>query len=311
MQALFWGVLALDDLSLPTAQLDNKIGGSAAFGALASSFFAPTILASVMGNDFPQSFMNELKKRGVITDNVRRSKKPSFKWVGRYSPDLAAVQTINREMNSFEDFRVGDYKGKLDDVGAAFLSKNDPEIQLELLELLPEKAVTIMETRESWMVDKREVIMRVMKLIDVFLVREEEAQVLLGESLPVPEMIEKILHMGPKVIVFKKGEHGLVMYGKMGTMLVPSYPFVYAVDPTGAGDVLGGTIAGVLAALGRFDVEAMKTAVVLAGIMASFTVEDYGVDSLIELTKDAIANRTKLFLRQLPQQDVVNFKELL
>lgn len=305
MKTLFYGMLALDDIELPHHELTGSIGGSASYGSLAASLFSPVMLASVIGNDFPKEFVAILNRKGVDTHATQQSKKPSAVWQARYSEDLSEVKTLYREYNAFEDFNPSLLKGRLSDVSVAFLSKNDPDIQSQIIDLLPKDSFVIVESRVTWISGKRHRLSEVLKKADVYFLDEEEAHLLVGRDTPVPEMIEQVMLMGPKTVVFKRGEHGLIMYGKKGIMIVPPYPLAYAVDPSGAGDVLGGAMAGVLCRLGKTGDKEVKTALLIASIVSSFVVEDYGTEALVNLTLDEVLNRTEVFLRQLPDHHLL------
>jgi sugar/nucleoside kinase (ribokinase family) len=310
-KALFFGTLALDDIELPSIHLEKSPGGSAGYGSMAAALFSPVLVSSVVGKDFPKKYLDLMKSKGVDLSLVQKSAKLSSRWRARYSDDLSDVKTLLREYNAFEDYDPMRLANKVDDVGAAFLSKNDPELQLEIIKLLPEKATVIVESRGAWITEKRAKLIEVLQRADVYYLDEWEASLLVGGDTPVPEMIEKVMHMGPKVVVFKRGEHGLVMYGQKGTMIVPPYPLAYAIDPTGAGDVLGGGVAGVLAKLEAFDDDCMKTALILASITSSFVVEDYATEALHDLNLEEVVNRSRIFLKQLPNESEINMKKVV
>ncbi|OGV92781.1 hypothetical protein A3B57_02095 [Microgenomates group bacterium RIFCSPLOWO2_01_FULL_47_10] len=300
MKAAFFGAVSLDDITLPSMCLTKTVGGSAVYGALAGNLFCRTGMISVLGADFSKNYVTFLKQKGIDTSLLQKSKKPSFRWVAEYSSDLTMVKTINREPGAFADFDAKKLKGKLKSIKALFVSKNNPIEQLAVLKAAPKDTIRIMATRSNWITNYRENLKKALAYTDLFLIHDSELKLLVGESSSLPEMIEQAMHYGPKVIVLMRGEHGLVMYGSMGTMIVPSYPLAYAVDPTGAGDVFGGSLAGGLASLGKLTPSTMRKALILASMAASFVVEDYGTKALENLTIKEVVNRTKMFLHQLP-----------
>ena len=299
MKSLFYGTLALDDIDLPSVSIRGIPGGSGVFGTLAASIFCDTGIVSVLGSDFPKEFLKKMEKKGVNTAVLQRSKKLSFRWGAKYSDDLSEVKTVNRELNALEDFDPSKLK-KIDDVKAVFVSKNSPLSQKGVFNVVPKKAIKILESRGNWITNERTALKKVLKEVDIFFVNEEELGLLVQKDLPIPEMMERVMLLGPKIIVFKRGEHGLVMYGKYGTMIVPSYPLTYAIDPTGAGDSLAGSLVGILGCMGELNEKNMKTALVLASTVSSFVVEDYGTASLEELTLNEVINRASMYLGQLP-----------
>ena len=302
-QSLVCPTLAVDNLALPDHILTGIVGGSASFAAIGSSLFAPTILSGIIGRDFPKSFIKELEKRKINSDHLQKSKKRSFHWDAKYSEDLHKVTTIKNEMNAFADYKTTGLKTLSKNCFAAFISNIDPKLQIKILKSLPKKTIKILDSMDLWMIERLPELKKAMKLVDVFMVSETEANLLVEGNPPVPELIDKIMRMGPKVVIYKRGEYGLTMYGKMGTIIVPSYPFTFALDPTGAGDVLGGAIAGVLTSLGHFDRSSMTTAVLLGNIAASFAVEDYGIEGILNASYNGVINRANIFLDQLPNKD--------
>jgi sugar/nucleoside kinase (ribokinase family) len=307
MKSALFGSLSLDQINLPGTETMNLVGGSALYASLASSLFCETGILGVLGNDYPKEPLALLEKKGIDTTLLQHSKKPSFRWSADYSADLSQALTTNRSFNSFADFDVSLLKGKMSEVKAIYVGKNDPTTQKALFDLTQKKAIQIMSTRANWITNRREDLEKALASADIFLLHDRELKLLVGPNLSLPEMIEKAMTLGPKVIVLMRDEHGLVMYGKMGNMVVPSYPMAFAVDPTGAGDAFGGALTGVLGCLGKLTPTTMRKALVLASIVASYVVEDYGTASLENLTVSQVRNRATLFLAQLPTSvDIAN-----
>lgn len=302
MKALICGGIAVDDIRLPSTMLTGVVGGSAIYGSLASQLFTQTILGGAIGHDFPHDFLEFLKRKHIDISHLVHSKKPSFRWKGQYSEDLSILQTTDQRMNAFEDFKLDGLQHAAKNCGVVFISNIDPSIQLELIQQLPSKVVKTLDSMDLWIVEKREALKRVLRQVDVFFVSMEEATLLVESRGPILAMVEKIMTYGPKTVVLKKGQHGLTMYGRMGTFSIPSYPLAHVVDPSGAGDSLGGAIAGILARLGRFDQDAMKTALFLGNVIASFVIEDYATKALHDITIKEVVNRAKTFLHQLPDE---------
>lgn len=310
MYSLVIGGIAIDDIQLPHETLTGVVGGSAIYGSLASSIFTPTYLGGVMGEEFPKDFHKRMIDLGIDMSMLQRSKKPSFHWSARYSSDLSTVTTLHQQLNAFEDFKTPNFKDAQSPIAAAFVSNIDPEIQIKILNSLPKKTIKIIDSMDLWVVEKRKQLREAISLADILLINEAEMQLFVPEPIPVVDKVEKMMEIGPKVVIYKRGEYGLTMYGKLGTMTIPSYPLSYAVDPSGAGDVLGGSLAGVLARYHSLTPKAMKTAIVLASIVASYVVEDYVTDGVIDLTLEEVLNRTKLFLTQLPSDEEIDLASL-
>lgn len=301
MKTLVCGGIAIDNIKLPNMTLCNVVGGSAVYASIASSLFSKTILAGIAGCDFPDTFLKKLEKRGIDTSFVEKNKKPSLRWEAIYSKDLSKITVTRQQMNAFEDFRS---TSKLEEVftkcKVVFLSNLDPTIQLEIIKKIPSGVIKMLDSMDLWIVEKREKLKKILPLVDIFLIDEKEASLFIEEDEPPLMIVDKIMSMGPKIVIFKKGEYGLSMYGKMGTISIPSYPLTHVVDPSGAGDALGGAIAGVITKLGRFDKESVTTALFIGSVIASFVVEGYTTERLYTLSLEEVANRSKIFLKQLP-----------
>jgi sugar/nucleoside kinase (ribokinase family) len=179
----------------------------------------------------------------------------------------------------------------------------DAQTQLKVLRQIPKKTIKIVSSMGIFIVQDKDGVLDVFKKSDIVLLSEKEARLLTQDESTIPEIIERVMISGPKVVILKSGKHGFTMYGRMGTLIVPSYPLAFAVDPTGAGDALGGALAGALAQFNRFDRGSVTTAAVLASIVASFTVEGLGTQSLEDLTVEEVYNRTTVFMGQLPNSD--------
>jgi ribokinase len=310
MKTLICGGIAIDDIRLPGEFYSKVVGGSAIYASLAASLFSPTILSGVVGQDFPKDYLEKLKKKKVDLSNVQYSKLPSFRWKGKYSDDLSGLITTDQRTNAFSEFRLDGLENVAKNCKVVFLSNIDPDIQFNLMKNLPCKVVKMLDSMDLWIVEEREKLKKVLAMTDVFFVSSREARLLVEQESPFLEVVEKIMLLGPKVVVVKKGEHGLTMYGKMGTIAVPSYPLSMAIDPSGAGDSLGGAVAGVLSSIGRFDSSSMATAIVVGNIVASFVVEGISTSSLLDLTKDEVVNRAKTFLSQLPNSVSLQLESL-
>lgn len=306
MKSLILGTFAIDDISLPKQNLKEVVGGAASYAALASAIFTSTSVGGVAGNDFPQEFVNKLVKRGVNVDNIQRSKRPSFRWKALYSNDLVDLQTTYQSMNAAEDLDIEKIDStSMNVANTVFFSNLDPAVQLTMINKIPEHTVKLLDSMDLWIVEKREILRRVLKKVDVYFVSVQEAKLLVGKSLPIHEMVSEIMQMGPKVVVIKKGHNGMTMFGVFGTLSIPSYPMVNVIDPSGAGDSLGGATAGVLAKLGTFDFESVATALFMGSVVSSFVVEGYTLDPLLTLTMDEVMNRADMYLKQLPSKTLL------
>lgn len=304
MKSLVLGTFAIDDITLPNLQLTKVVGGAASYASLASSLFANTGVGGVAGKDFPVDFINTLKEKNIDISNIQHSELPSFRWKALYSADLNNLETTYQSMNAARNLDINLInEGTSKTTKAVFFSNLDPNYQLQMVEKVPKHVMKLLDSMDLWIVEKREILKKVLKHIDIYFVSEEEARLLLGKSLPIHEVVDEIMRLGPRVVVIKKGRHGLSMYGELGTLSIPSYPLAHAVDPSGAGDSLGGAVTGALARLGKFDFNSVATALFLGSVVASFVVEGYTMDPLITLSLDEVLNRADTYLKQLPSVD--------
>lgn len=311
MRSALFGSLSIDEIRLPGTPAFQAVSGSAYYSSLASALFCDSVLLGVAGKDYSKKSLQALAARGIDLSLLQHSKKPAVKRVVEYSTESGEATTLFRANNCFDDFSPQLLKGKLTQVQSMYVGKNNPAFQLELFKLMPKSAVQIMSTRPYWIVYEREKLEKALKLTDIFLLHDKELKLLVGEGYTLPEMIEKVMSYGPRVVVLMRDEHGLVVYGRMGTMVVPSFPLAFAVDPTGAGDAFGGALSGVLACLNGLTTKNLRKALILASVVSSFVVEDYGPNTLNTLTLKQVINRAQLFLNQLPTtDDIVNEKQL-
>jgi len=300
------GTFAVDDITLPSQNLKEVAGGAASYASLASSLFAHTSVAGVTGIDFPSEFISKLIDKNVDINNIQKSERESFRWKALYSNDLVDVQTTYQSMNAAEDIDVDKISiTTLNTATTVFFANLDPSIQLKMINRVPDHVVKLLDSMDLWIVEKRDVLKRVLQKVDIYFVSIQEARLLVGKSLPIKEMVDEIMQLGPKVVVIKKGHNGMTMFGAFGTMSIPSYPMVNAIDPSGAGDSLGGATTGVLAKLGTFDFESVSTALFMGSVISSFVVEGYTFERLLELTIDEVLNRAELYLKQLPNRDTL------
>lgn len=305
MKSLILGTFNIDDITLPKESLKKVVGGAASYAALASSLFASTGVGGMAGADFPQDFINTLIKKGVDVSNIQRSEKPSFRWKALYSNDLTDLQTTYQAMNASADLDVEKIDGVAAFAKVVFFSNLDPSAQLKMINKVPSHVIKLLDSMDLWIVEKREVLREVLSKVDIYFVSEQEAKLLVGKSLPIHEMVNEIMQLGPKVVVIKKGQNGLSMFGAFGTLSIPSYPMVHVIDPSGAGDSLGGATAGVLARLGSFTFESVATALFMGSVVSSFVVEGYTLEPLIGLTMDEVMNRADMYMKQLPNKDLL------
>ena len=298
MSVICVGTMAFDAIETPFGKVDQIVGGSGTYVAYAASnFVTPIQQISIVGYDFPQEEMDEMKKRGVSLEGVEIVKdKKSFFWSGKYHLDMNSRDTLVTDLNVLADFNpvVPDsYQG------AEFLILGNlaPDIQMSVIDQLKVRPkLIVMDTMNFWMDIAMDGLKEVLKKIDVLLVNDAEARQLSG-VLSLVKAAKLIMEMGPQFLIIKKGEHGALLFHKDHVFFAPALPLEEVFDPTGAGDTFAGGFIGHLAKTKDISFENMKTAIIVGSAMASFCVEKFGPNRLKEITKEDIDARLSEFVQ--------------
>ena len=298
MSVITVGTMAFDAIETPFGKVDKIIGGSGTYVAYAASnFVKPIQQISIVGYDFPQEEMDELKKRGVDLEGVEIvADKKSFFWSGKYHVDMNTRDTLITDLNVLEDFNPivpESYQG------AEFLMLGNlmPKLQMSVIDQLRVRPkLIVMDTMNFWMEIAMDELKEVLKKVDVLLVNDGEARQLSGEFSLV-KAARAILKMGPRFLIIKKGEHGALLFHENHVFFAPALPLEEVFDPTGAGDTFAGGFIGHLAKTKDISFENMKTAIIVGSAMASFCVEKFGPERMKEITKEDIAARLSEFVQ--------------
>lgn len=298
MSLLVLGSVAFDAIETPFGKTDKIVGGAASYIALSASFFSNKInLVSVVGYDFPNDFIQKLNNRGVDTEGLQiKKEEKSFFWSGKYHNDMNSRDTLVTELNvlgSFDPIVPNSYQN----CKYVVLGNLHPAVQSTLLNRLHNKPeLIVMDTMNFWMDTAMTDLRKTLEMTDVLIINDEEARQLSGEySLLKASRI--IRNMGPQYLVIKKGEHGALLFHKNEIFYCPALPLEDVFDPTGAGDTFAGGFAGYIAKSGDISFANMKKAVVYGSAMASFCVEKFGTERLLELNTEDVAQRLSLFLK--------------
>ena len=301
---LIVGTVAFDAIETPFGKTDKILGGAATYiGLSASNFNIDAAAVSVVGNDFPQEYLNLLKDKNVNIEGIEIVKDgKTFFWSGKYHNDMNSRDTLVTELNVLADFEPvvpEDYKNS----EIVMLGNLHPAVQQSVLNQMTKKPkLAILDTMNFWMDIALDDLLSVIKNVDVITINDEEARQLTGEySLVVAA--RKIHEMGPKYVVIKKGEHGALLFHDNDVFYAPALPLEEVFDPTGAGDTFAGGFAGYLAKTGDFSFENMKTAVIYGSTLASFCVEKFGTERMQHLTDKEIYERLDQF-KNLTQFDI-------
>ena len=296
MSLITVGTMAFDAIETPFGKTDKIIGGSATYVAYAASnFVKPVQQISIVGNDFPEEEMEELRQRGVQLEGVEIVKnKKSFFWSGRYHEDMNTRDTLITDLNVLADF---DPKVPDSYQGAEFLMLGNlmPKLQLNVIQELQQRPKLIaMDTMNFWMETAMADLKIVLKYIDMLIVNDAEAREL-SAQFSLVKAAKAIMKMGPKFLIIKKGEHGALLFHGDEVFFAPALPLEDVFDPTGAGDTFAGGFMGHIAKTGDISFENMKRGIIVGSAMASFCVEKFGPNRLKEITKEDIDNRIRQF----------------
>jgi sugar/nucleoside kinase (ribokinase family) len=303
MSLIAVGTMAFDAIETPFGKIDKIVGGSAVFVAYAASnFVKPVQQVSIIGYDFPKEELEELKSRGVQLEGVEQvPDKKSFFWSGRYHEDMNSRDTLITDLNVLEDFnpKIPD---SYQDAEFLMLGNLAPATQLSVIHQMKKRPkLIVMDTMNFWMEIAMPDLQKVLSEVDLLMVNDAEARQLSGQFSLV-KAAKKIMEMGPKFLIIKKGEHGALLFHGTNVFFAPALPLEDVFDPTGAGDTFAGGFIGHLAKTGDISFENMKRGIIVGSAMASFCVEKFGATRLKEVSKTDIDRRIQQF------KELVNFE---
>jgi sugar/nucleoside kinase (ribokinase family) len=285
------GSVALDSIRTPYGEVDEALGGSAAYFSCSASHYSPVSMVAVVGDDFPQEHRETLSGRGIDLSGLEVTAGRTFRWRGEYMAELGHAHTLETQLNVFADFHP-----KLDDqhrrTPYVFLANIDPDLQLEVLSQMRKPRLVLSDTMNYWIARKPDRVLEVLRRVDVALLNEEEARALAGET-HLARAAERLLQQGANAVIIKKGEHGALFHSREERFLTPAYPVVSLHDPTGAGDSFAGGFVGLLARLDRSDGEALRQAMACGTAMASLAIEAFSPKRLVETTSSEIEDRVR------------------
>lgn len=297
------GSVALDDIDGPFGLHADLLGGSASFIARAASYWTNNVsVVAVVGEDFPQHYLDELDALGIDVSGVERRAGETFHWKGRYSDDLSSRETLDTKLGVFASFtpRLQTLHREAELV---FLGNIDPVLQRDVVEQAEAPVLVAADTMNFWIGGKRSELLHTLKKVNTLLLNDEEARQL-AEEHNLRKAAAQILKMGPSSVVIKRGDAGALLFHGGGVFGVPALPLEDVRDPTGAGDSFAGGFMGYLAYAGNLEPKTIRTAMIVGSVMASFAVEQFSVDGLRGLTKQGIQERIDAFV-ELTRYDTV------
>ncbi len=300
MSLLTVGTVAFDTIETPYGVAEKVVGGSCTYVSMAASYFTKQInLCAVIGDDFPQSELDYMSSKGINLEGLEVKKgEKSFFWHGRYHKDMNGRDTLETQLNVLEQFNPvlpESYKTS----EYVMLGNLTPSVQMAVLSQMTKRPKLIaLDTMNFWMDIMMKPLLKVIKKVHVLIINDEEARQLSGER-SLRKAATKILTLGPKFLIIKKGEHGAMLFHKDEVFYVPALPLEEVFDPTGAGDTFAGGFMGYIASTGKPNFENMKRAIIYGSALASFCVEKFSTEGLKNLTDEQIKGRVAQFTKMV------------
>ena len=290
------GTVAFDSIKTPFGNAPDVLGGSATFFSMAASLFAKVRLVAIIGNDFPAKYLKVLQDRGIDLEGLVRSSGKTFRWTGEYEENMNVRHTLDTQLNVLLDFKA-ELPDSYRKTPYVFLANINPDLQLKVLDQLEKPALICCDTMNLWIENARPDLEKVLKKIHLFIISEEEAQMLTGEH-NIVKGANEILKLGNFSLIIKRGGYGAILFTqKKEIFAIPAFPLENVVDPTGAGDSFAGGFMGYLASQNEVSLDVVQRAMVYGNIVASFAVEGFSVDNLKPLTPELVQGRLNDFIR--------------
>jgi sugar/nucleoside kinase (ribokinase family) len=302
MDILVVGSVAFDSVETPFGKVDEVLGGSATYFSTSASYFAKVGIVAVVGEDFPQEYVDTLNSKDIDTRGLKKVEGKTFRWKGRYEYDLNQAHTLDTQLNVFSTFDPvipDDYK----DAEIVFLANIDPDLQMKVLDQVKNPRIVACDTMNFWIEGKKDALKKLFKRVEILIINEGEAR----EFADEPNLVKAaamILASGPKTLIVKRGEYGALMFNGESIFSAPAYPLEDIFDPTGAGDSFAGGFIGHLAASGNSSEANIRKAIIYGSVMASFNVEAFSLEKLNGLSRSEIDARYAEFKRLTHFEDL-------
>lgn len=287
MSLLVVGSIAFDSVETPHGVVENALGGSATYFSYAASFFTPVRLVGVVGEDFPDSHRQMLEGRKVDTSGLIVEKGgKTFHWKGKYEGDMNSAETLEVHLNVLGTFNP-ELSPKFAETPFVFLANGSPVMQRRVLQQTKKRSLVVADTMNFWIETQRDELYALLREVDGLVLNDGEAR-LLTEEVNLVRAGYKVLDLGPKFVIIKKGEHGALFLSAEEAFVMPAFPLANVIDPTGAGDSFAGGFMGYLASLGRSDAASLKMAMAYGTVVASLNVEDFSLRRFQRTDRDEI-----------------------
>lgn len=298
MPLLVVGSVALDSIETPSHKRDDVLGGSATYFSFAASFFTTVRLVGVVGEDWPDGHTQLLRQHNIDTSGLQIIPgAKTFRWRGKYLENMNDRETLDVQLNVMHDFQPV-LPEAFKRCRFLFLANGCPSMQKKVLDQVPGADLVVADTMDLWIRNQRPELLNLLKRIDGLVLNDSEAKLLTGEASMI-RAGQRVLEMGPRFVVVKKGEHGAIFFSKHETYVLPAYPTSQVIDPTGAGDSFAGGMMGYLAEQGDFTPRILKEAMAYGILVASFTVEDFSLERLKKINREDLRRRMEEYRRML------------
>jgi len=289
MSILVVGSVAIDSVKTPFGEREEALGGSATYFSMAASFFNKVNIVATVGEDFPKKYIALFKSKKIGIEGLHIARGKTFRWKGRYSYDLNTAHTVYTHLNVFKDFRP-EVPRPLRKSEVVFLANIDPGLQHDVLKQIERPRIVACDSMNYWLEHKRREFERLLGKVDILLLNDAEARQLSGESNLV-NAAKFIVSVGPRVVIIKKGEHGVIYFSKNTHFIAPAYLLESIYDPTGAGDTFAGGLMGYLSKVPKINEANIRKGIIYGSILASFAVEDFSVNRLLGISMKDINKR--------------------
>jgi len=294
MSIVVVGSVFFDTVETPFGKVEDVMGGAATYFSVAASFFTSVKMVATAGEDFPPNEIEFLQSRGVDLSGLKLQPGRTGRWAGRYHEDMNVRDTLDLQLNVFADFQPVLPTGYRDS-RYVFLANIDPQLQQSVLDQLSAPGLVGCDTMNHWITSSRPEVERLLGRVDILTINDEEARLLSGER-NIVKAARRILEMGPKSVLIKRGEYGVIRFAPDSVFAVPAFPLEEVFDPTGAGDTFAGGFMGEIARSGDTSETGLRRAIVYGSVLASFCVEDFSLARLRTLTTDEIEHRYRQFV---------------
>ena len=293
MSILVLGTVALDTVKTPFGKGKHMLGGSAAHFAMAARLFTQVNLVAIVGEDFPKKYIDFLRQKGLVLTSLIKSEGETFKWSGEYRGDLNTALTLSTELGVLLAFkpRVSKEQRGIKNI---FLANIDPDLQSHLLSHMRSPELVALDSMNYWIDNKRKSLLRLLKQADIYVANDQEARSLSGE-VNLLKAAKSLRSRGPKMVLIKKGEHGVLFYSDKFIFSLPAYPTDKVIDPTGAGDTFAGGFMGYLAKVKKINALNLKRALAYGTVAASFNIEGFGLKRTALLSAKDLKGRLARF----------------